>query len=105
MSTNVQIRIYNLLSNKQFYSLRLDYISNISDIPIKYLRLLDQKSNSISRYNFSERFHDEINIFNYNDIEYMGLESRRLDYEHDKINGTNWVEEEIKRGTYDLIAK
>ena len=105
MSTNVQIIIYNLLSNKTFYSLRLDYISNILNIPIKYLRLLDKKSNSISRHSFNKRFHDEINIFNYNGIEYMGLESRRLDYEHDKINGTNWVEEEIKRGTYDLIVK
>lgn len=101
MSRNIQIRVYNLLSNKMFYSLRLNYISDILAIPTRYLRLLSCQSSSISKYNFSKNFCDEINIFNYNGIEYMGLESRRIDYERDKLEGTNWVEKEIKRGKYN----
>jgi hypothetical protein len=31
----------------------------------------------------------------------LGLESRRLDYEADKQNGTNHIEDLIKQGYYD----
>lgn len=42
----------------------------------------------------------QINIFEFNGIEYMGLEERRLDYERDRANGTNWVEKAIREGRY-----
>jgi hypothetical protein len=44
---------------------------------------------------------DSVNVFTFKDTEYIGLESRRLDYERDKANGTNHVEEKIKSGWYD----
>ena len=39
----------------------------------------------------------QINVFEYGGVEYMGLEERRLDYERDKQNGTNWVENAMAR--------
>lgn len=44
----------------------------------------------------------QINVFTYdgNNVEYVGLESRRLDYERDKLNGTNRIEKLIKQGYY-----
>lgn len=44
---------------------------------------------------------EDINVFTYNNIEYMGLESRRLDYERDKANGVNPVEDLIAHGAYN----
>ena len=34
-------------------------------------------------------------------MRYVGLESRRIDYEKDKQNGTNHIEKLIKEGKYD----
>ena len=44
---------------------------------------------------------DKINIFLFNKVVYVGLESRRLDYERDKSNGTNKIEKLIDLGYYD----
>lgn len=41
-----------------------------------------------------------VNEFLYNNRPYVGLESRRLDYERDARNGTNHVEQWIARGVY-----
>lgn len=43
---------------------------------------------------------EQINVFEYNGVEFIGLERRRLDYERDKANGTNHVEDLIKFGHY-----
>ena len=43
----------------------------------------------------------KINKFMYNDYKYIGLESRRIDYENDKKNGTNHIENLIEQGVYD----
>jgi hypothetical protein len=44
----------------------------------------------------------QINVFTYegNGIEYIGLESRRIDYERDKENGVNHIEKLIESGHY-----
>lgn len=49
----------------------------------------------------SEEIKDDINFFVYNDVEYVGLETRRIDYERDKLAGTNKIEKLIKRGFYE----
>lgn len=96
MSTNIQIKLYKLLSDRSFYSLRLDYVAEQLNIPDRYLRLMNHKNRNISTISFRERFNDMINIFKYRNIEYIGL-----DYEDDKEKGINWVEDAIKRGIYN----
>ena len=43
---------------------------------------------------------DPVNVFSFNSVEYIGLESRRVDYEEDKANGVNRVERMIQDGDY-----
>jgi hypothetical protein len=43
----------------------------------------------------------QVNVFDYNGVEYIGLETRRLDYERDRKNGVNHVETLIAQGHYD----
>ena len=43
----------------------------------------------------------QVNIFTFNGVEYIGLESRKQDYDRDKAAGTNFVEKKIKEGLYD----
>ncbi len=91
--------LYSLLSNKNYYSLTLQFVSHQLNISLPILRLLG--TNSILSQKFISQYNDHINIFTFNNVEYIGLESRRLDYERDKANGTNWVEDAIKAGYYD----
>jgi hypothetical protein len=98
---DIDAEIYNILSNKKYYSLSIKSLSRKIPAPISYLKSLDNKINT----NFKTRFGDHINIFTYNNIEYIGLESRRIAYEIDKINGCNWVEDAIRVGLYDKQSK
>ena len=43
---------------------------------------------------------DRVNVFTFLGVEYVGLESRRQDYENDKEAGTNYVEKLIQAGYY-----
>ena len=43
----------------------------------------------------------QVNIFKFKGVEYIGLQSRKEDYDRDKKSGTNFVEHKIKRGGYD----
>lgn len=42
----------------------------------------------------------QINVFVFNDVEYVGLESRRLDYEADKAAGKNKIEKALSDGVF-----
>jgi hypothetical protein len=46
------------------------------------------------------KINDQVNVFTFGGVEYIGLETRRLDYERDKLNGTNKVERMIQLGLY-----
>ena len=48
---------------------------------------------------------DKVNFFEFQNREYVGLESRRLHYEEDKLNGTNHVEKLIAAGVYKKMDK
>jgi hypothetical protein len=43
---------------------------------------------------------EQINVFKFNGVEYIGLESRRIDYELDKFAGINLVEKLIEQNHY-----
>ena len=94
-------QLYELLSNKKYYSLNINYVSELLEIPISKLERLDIKTNGITSNRFKKKFNDHINVFIYNKVKYIGLETRRIDYELDKNKGTNWVENAIKNGYYD----
>jgi hypothetical protein len=94
-------KIHVLLSDKTYYSLSLSYLSKLTGIPVSDLRKLDKRSKSKLALDFESIYNDHINIFIYNNVEYIGLETRRIAYEIDKQNGTNWVEDAIKKGVYD----
>ena len=93
VSIAIQTKLYHLLRNKDYYSLNLSYVSSILNMPVNSIKLLVDT--------FEERFGDELNIFMFNNVEYIGLQSRKIDYDRDTLNGTNWVEKAIKDGHYD----
>jgi len=75
--------------------------SIVTEVPEKDLWLLEYKSAGKQALEFEQIFEDQINIFTFKGVTYIGLESRRLDYERDKLSGTNMVEDYIKKGFYD----
>lgn len=93
--------LYALLNKRNYYSLEIKYVSRILDVSVYKLKRLDYKKNNNYSIEFKELFGTHINIFTYNNITYIGLESRRIDYERDKELGCNWVEDAIKNGEYD----
>ena len=45
---------------------------------------------------------DVVNVFTFRGVEYLGFESRRLDYERDEKAGTNHVARYILEGRYGV---
>ena len=89
--------LYKFLSSKKkgWYSYTLGYTSRKTGISTRRInKLFESKC-------FEERYNDSLNIFKYNGIKYIGLGSRRLDYENDKVLGKNKVEKLIDDGYYD----
>lgn len=89
------LALYRLLNNKNYYSLSLPYVSQILQVPESTIRWIAASDE------FSRSTGDRLNIFTYNNVTYIGLETRRIDYERDRLNGTNWVEDAIKAGLYN----
>ena len=94
MEDNYDLRLYNLLNDQSYYSLEVNYVSKLTNVPVILLT-----SDELSSY-FKFKYDDKINTFMYNSVIYIGLESRRVAYERDKLAGVNWVEDAIKRGLY-----
>jgi hypothetical protein len=98
ITTDKLLRLYGILNSRKYYSLEINYLSKRVGIPVKTLRSIYTNQNAI---NFFDLIKDDINIFFYNDIEYVGLESRKIDYDRDKDLGVNWVENAINEGKYN----
>lgn len=88
-------KLYDILTNKDYYSISSKYIMEKLNINRNQLMILIK--------NTEKNKNCKINIFTYqgNNVEYIGLESRRIDYERDKKNGTNKIEKLIEKGYYD----
>jgi len=99
--TNMDSKIYELLSRKEYYSLGINSLAKRLGVTVSYLESLDFEKKTVKSIDFYLKFGDYINIFTYNNVRYIGLESRRIAYEVDKLNGCNWVENAIKAGKYD----
>lgn len=89
------INLYNLLADRSYYSLEINYASKKTGIPTRILR-----SKALSD-KFERMYNDPLNVFSYNGVTYIGLETQRIRYDEDKETGTNWVEDAIARGEYD----
>jgi hypothetical protein len=82
------------LSNKDWYSYAMSYV-------LRWVKMTrEQVIELVNEINQRPKCEDKINIFVFNGVEYLGLESRRLDYERDKELGTNNIEIYIKMGLY-----
>ena len=91
--TKKEKQVYEIIKNKEWYSYGLQYI----------MRLLDLQSvEEMTKIavSLSNKIGDKVNIFSYNGVYYVGLETRRLDYERDRREGKNKVEKLIKQGHY-----
>lgn len=93
-------RLYALLNDNNYYSLEIIYTAKKLGSSMTKLLNYDYNRNTDQSRDFEQLTNDHINVFRYNDVTYIGLESRRLDYERDKQLGVNWVEDSIKAGLY-----
>ena len=87
--------LYDLLANPEYYSLSINTVAHTTGASVSLL-----KSNRLNN-KFVRRYDDHINIFTFNGITYMGLQSQKIRYDDDAAAGTNWVEDAIKQGYYD----
>lgn len=102
LSSKKSYQLYDLLARRSegYYSLGIKGVSRKLDIDIDLLRALgDWESRPGKKFHYLQE--DYINVFKYGNIEYIGLESRRLHYERDEIRGTNSIADAVKRGDYD----
>lgn len=82
-------RLFELLDTRPWYSFSVEYIARMMG------------TDRLGLFRIVSQCTIPINIFYYNGVEYIGLESRRLDYERDKNSNVNMVEDLIEAGFYD----
>ena len=83
--------LFNLLNDKLWYSFSPSFLCkklSCTDSQLKH-RIFALRTLGI-----------QVNEFVWNERPFIGLESRRIQYEKDKVNGTNHVEHLIKQGAY-----
>ena len=93
-SNRKEQKVYEILKNPAWYSYSTKAVRKLCEIDTRQdLRTMAEA--------LGKRVADPINFFTFNGIEYMGFETRRLDYERDKRAGTNPIEKWIAMGVYD----
>jgi hypothetical protein len=88
--------MYTLLKDRDWYSYGVGTM-------LRYCSIKSEQELHDVAMSLSKKINDKINFFVYNNVEYMGLETRRIDYEHDKKIGTNKVEKLIAKGKYNFL--
>ena len=86
--------LFNLLNDKLWYSFSPSFLCkklSCTDSQLKH-RIFALRTLGI-----------QVNEFVWNERPFIGLESRRIQYEKDKVNGTNHVEHLIKQGAYSQL--
>ena len=84
-------KLVRLLQTPPWYSYSIKWLMLELGVEERQLRYLVDLARSRGQ---------TINVFSFHDVEYVGLESRRLDYERDKVLGVNHVEQLIALGEY-----
>lgn len=90
--------LFQILDNREWYSYGTTLLKQKLDVDERTLADLIGK---LDRELQEAGSGDKVNVFTFNNVEYAGLESRRLDYERDKLAGTNHVERLITLGIYN----
>jgi hypothetical protein len=85
-------RLMEILGDRRWYSYGTDALCRKLNMPHDHLLAMAKHMENVTE--------EQINVFEHNGTEYMGLESRRVDYEKDKQEGKNWVEDAIAQGRY-----
>lgn len=88
------------LKDPRFYSCEIYWASKQINIPVNELMKYAYMANTPESIMFENITNDHINIFNYNGVTYIGLESERIRYDKDKDKGINYVEYLIGQGIY-----
>ena len=84
--------IYELLSNREWYSYRVDAaVAKLGTTDALF------RSEAIA---LGQRIGDPVNFFVYSGVEYVGLASRGRDYDADAAAGTNHIVKLIEAGAY-----
>lgn len=87
-----ECRLSKILSDRKWYSFTTAYLQSMVGVSRdNLLKVAESLGANVG---------DHINVFSFGNVEYMGFETRRLDYERDKALGTNMVEAMIRRGDY-----
>lgn len=86
-------RLYDILADTNWYSYGIRTV-----LKKGHFKSLDQLVETA--ISLSIKINDKVNFFTYLNVNYVGLESRRLDYERDKQLGINKVEKLIAKGAY-----
>ena len=89
--------LFSVLNDQTWYSFSTTFLLQRLCVNTHQLKNLVQELDSTLRTQGS----NHVNLFVYNGVQYIGLESRRKDYERDKITGTNHVERLIEAGAYN----
>jgi len=93
--------LYSVLSDRSWYSYTLSAL--LRDLFPKSKSPRDDLMTVVNSLTPKLQIKDKeekINIFMYEHHEFIGLESRRKDYENDKANKSNFVENLIQDGHY-----
>ena len=94
---SMENKLWSILNSDQYYSISSKYLMKEFNIDRDKLTQLVKSLEKNKKV--------QVNTFEYNSIEYIGLESRRIDYEKDKVNGTNRIEKLIEKGYYGKTQK
>lgn len=94
LPTRQELKIYLALTKRPWYSYSPKLVAETCGI--KTWKELFDTCKSLS----DKLIGDHVNYFNYNGVDYLGLQSRKLDYYRDAKNGVNPVEKLIKLGHY-----
>lgn len=89
--------LFDALDDREWYSFSVAFLLRKLRVDAEGLRQLVQELDHALR---GQRT-DHVNVFEFNGVHYVGLESRRLAYEADKLAGTNHVERLVQSGFYD----
>ena len=89
------------LRDNRFYSYEINYTSETLNIPLEILLKYSHDEILSESITFEYLTGDWVNIFTFNNITYIGLESERLRYDQDSDLGINYVENLIQKGVYD----
>lgn len=82
-----------------YYSLEIGYVCKLTGLDRK---LIEEYANTdtFRGTSFQQTYNDTLNIFSYSGVTYVGLESRRIDYENDERAGINPISKMIEDGKY-----